>query len=407
MEARQPTPPGRRKRVLFVATHPTQYGAPLWRELARSEEVEITVAFMGLEGATLARDEEFGLEFAWDRPLLEGYAWKQLANRSPTGRRRGFFGRFNPEILAEVRRGGYDCVVSYGHSNLTFALAILGTPRSRTALVLSTDAHTLEPKHGKRWKVTAKRALFPALYRRATGVIAPSTATARYLRELGVAEEKIFLVPYAVDNAFFAESAQRADPTKQRASWGIPSDATVLLFVAKLQPWKRPDDALDGFAKAAVDQSHLVFVGDGPLAPRLKARAAELGILDRVHFIGFLNQGELPAAYAAADLLILPSEHEPFGVVVNEAMASGVPVVASDQVGAAGDLVIEGETGYVFPMGDVDALASTLRDALANRARLREMGNAAAKRMDAWSIADSVRGLTRAVQTVCTRVKPR
>ncbi len=131
----------------------------------------------------------------------------------------------------------------------------------------------------------------------------------------------------------------------------------------------------------------------------LEARAKELGVADRVRFLGFLNQSALPAAYVGSDLLVLPSDYDAFGLVVNEAMLCGRPAIVSDVVGAKFDLIREGETGFVFPARDVDALASILREVLPDAARLRQMGAAARRRMETWSPREYVEDLVAAVDT--------
>jgi glycosyltransferase involved in cell wall biosynthesis len=141
----------------------------------------------------------------------------------------------------------------------------------------------------------------------------------------------------------------------------------------------------------------LVFAGEGALRPSLVSEAESLGVASRIRFLGFVNQSGLPDTYAASDILVLPSEYEPFGVVVNEAMLCRCPVIVSDRVGARFDLVKEGETGYVFPCGDIDALASVLRVALNDRPRLQRIGEAARKRMASWSPADYVNALVTSV----------
>ena len=115
---------------------------------------------------------------------------------------------------------------------------------------------------------------------------------------------------------------------------GSPSDAPVALFVAKLVPWKRPQDLLK--AAARVEGLHVVLAGSGPLRPELEALAAQKDLSGRVHFLGFVNQSQLPAIYAAADFLVLPSEYEPFGVVVNEAFASGRTAIVSERLRECG-----------------------------------------------------------------------
>jgi glycosyltransferase involved in cell wall biosynthesis len=157
------------------------------------------------------------------------------------------------------------------------------------------------------------------------------------------------------------------------------------------------------FARAKVNDSYLVFAGDGPLKPALEEEAARLGILERVRFLGFVNQSSLPAVYSAADLLILPSEHEPFAVVVNEAMLCGCAVAVSDRVGARFDLVRPGENGFVFRCGEIEELAGILREALADRPRLRQMGAAARERMRDWSPAQNIEAFLSAMEKAVSR----
>jgi len=141
----------------------------------------------------------------------------------------------------------------------------------------------------------------------------------------------------------------------------------------------------------------LVFAGDGPLRGSLESEAKSIGVSERVRFLGFVNQSALPEAYTASDIVVVPSSYEPFGLVVNEAMLCGCPVVVSDRVGAKFDLVREDETGYVFPCSDVGALASALRRALSDRTGLRRMGDAARERMTSWSHVDYAHALVEAV----------
>jgi glycosyltransferase involved in cell wall biosynthesis len=166
-----------------------------------------------------------------------------------------------------------------------------------------------------------------------------------------------------------------------------------VLFCAKLQPWKRPLDLLQSFASAQVTDSHLVFAGDGPLRQDLEAQAKALGLANRVHFLGFKNQSQLPAVYSASDLLVLPSEYDAFGVVVNEAMLCGCAVAVSDRVGSGRDLISSGENGFIFPCGDRDALAAILRDALNDQKQLRRMGANARRRMETWSPRENIQGV--------------
>ena len=127
------------------------------------------------------------------------------------------------------------------------------------------------------------------------------------------------------------------------------------------------------------------MVGDGPLGDSLKEQAARLGIAERVRFAGLVKYSRLAEFYAASDVLLFPSEHEPYGLPVNEAMICGIPAIVSDRVGAGYDLVENGKTGYMYTCGDVGALEAILRRVLPDRALLKQMGEQARERMKTWS----------------------
>jgi glycosyltransferase involved in cell wall biosynthesis len=201
-----------------------------------------------------------------------------------------------------------------------------------------------------------------------------------------------------LDNIWWIEQTAQVDRADVRAAWRIPLDATVLLFCGKLQPWKRPLDIFRAFAKASVPGSCLVIAGDGPLRQTLDDEAQSLGIAEGVRFLGFVNQTQLPGVYRSSDLLVLASEYEVFSIVVNEAMLCGCPVVVSDRVGARFDLVHEGKTGFVYPAGNVEALAAILRKILPDRGGLQQMGDAARARMKDWSPRENVQGFVEAIE---------
>jgi glycosyltransferase involved in cell wall biosynthesis len=381
-------------RVLFVCSHPVQYQSPIFRQMAQHRRLDVHVAYCSLQGAEPMLDPEFGIELSWDVPLLDGYAWTHVPNRSRRPNSQGFFGLINPGLWKLISSGGYDAVVVLtGYVYASFWIALLAAKLHRRAVLFGTDAHALTARDGKRFKARIKRWVWPRLFGLADVVIVPSTLGTEMMRSLGISEERLALTPYAVDNGWWIEQSQAIDRDSVRRAWGVPQSAPVVLFCAKLQPWKRPQDLLHAFAKANVLHSHLVFAGEGPTRAELETQAATLGLAERVHFLGFKNQSQLPAIYCASDLLVLPSDYEPFGVVVNEAMLCGCAAVVSDRVGAGRDLVATEETGFIFPCGDRNALAAILRDVLGDPIRLRRMGEQARRRMETWSPVENIQGL--------------
>jgi glycosyltransferase involved in cell wall biosynthesis len=391
-------------RVLFVSSHPVQYASPLFRLFAKDPRLEIQVAYCSLEGAEPAWDPDFGVEVKWDIPLLDGYPWVLLPNRGGPARIGSFFGHFNPAIWQLIRRGNFDAVLLFtGYIYATFWLAIGAAKVKGTRILFGTDATSLKPRDGKRWKLVLKKLSLPAVFRLADVITIPSEAGRQFMRSLGISESQIALTPFVVDNRWWQRRAAEVDRSTVRRLWNIPEEASVALFCAKLQPWKRPQEALRGFARANVKGAYLVIAGDGPLRVSLEAEAKSLGIADRIRFLGFINQTGLPSVYRSADLFVLTSEYDPCPVVVCEAMLCGCPVVLSDEIRGRYDLVKDGETGFLYPSGNIEALAEVLSKALGDRRKLNELGAAAIARMETWSPQDNVEGVVTALEKACSR----
>lgn len=396
-----------RLRILAVAAHPVQYQAPLFRRLAARDDVELRVAYCSLRGAEPGHDPEFGTTVQWDVPLLEGYSWTHVPNHGNGGE--GFWGLRNPGIWKMIRAGNFDAVFCYtGYLRATFWIAYAAAKLSGSAFLFGTDAVSLDARDGASWKRGIKRILWPALFRLADQVIVLSSGTRKLMASLGIAKERVTLIPYVVDNDWWIAASAGVDRTAVRSSWGAAPDDVVILFCAKLQPWKRPADVLRGFAKAKLSRARLVFAGEGPLRPALESEAASLGLGNRVRFLGFMNQSGLPPVYAASDLLVLPSEYEPFAVVVNEAMCCGCMAAVSDRVGAGLDLVAPVRRDFIFRCGDVDALALLLRQAAEDPQALRELGRAARARMESWSPRENIEATVEAARVAAARTgRPR
>jgi glycosyltransferase involved in cell wall biosynthesis len=394
-------------RVLLVGTHPVQYESPLLRLLAKDPRLEILMAYCSLQGAESHFDRDFGIEVKWDVPLLEGYPWVAVPNRSWSPGLGSFFGLFNPGIWSLIRSGKFDAVVFYtGYAYSTFWMAVAAAKLSGVPILFGTDATSLQPRDAKRWKLPIKRFLLPKIFRLADVVIIPSEAGRQFILSMGISGSRVVLTPFVVDNAWWPERSSEVDRGAVRRQWGVPEDAQVVLFCAKLQPWKRPGDVLNAFAKANVEGAYLVFAGDGSMRVSLEAAAKGLGIAERTRFLGFVNQTGLPSVYRSADLFVLPSEYDPCPAVVCEAMLCGCPVVLSDEIRGRFDLVKDGETGFIFPCGDIDILARILANALGDRAKLSELSRGAVARMETWSSRENIDGTVMSVHRA-VQLRPR
>jgi glycosyltransferase involved in cell wall biosynthesis len=390
-----------RRRLLIINSHVIQYSSPNFRQLALDSRIDPLVAYCSMQGAESGVDPEFGVRVSWDRPLLDGYSWTSVRNRALRPGLGRFFGLLNPGLWNLIRDGNFDAVLLTGYFYASAWIAIAAAKRFGTPILFVTDSHSLRSWRAQSaGKLRFKKWLIRRIFSLAQAILVSSSGGVEYLKSLGFSSDRIFLVPSAVDNDWWTEQAAKVDRNAARAAWKIPAEGTVVLFCAKLQRWKGPLDLLEAFARANVPNSYLAFAGDGPERSHLERRATELGLAERVRFLGFLNQSQLPSAYCAADLFVLPSLFEPFGLVVNEAMLCGLPVAVSDRVGARFDLVRPGENGYIFSAGDADALAAVLMEILRDSEKRERMGAAAGRRMETWSPREYVRSMVSAVNLV-------
>lgn len=396
--------PENRYRLLIVDSHPAQYAPPIYRRMVRHPELEIQVAYCSLQGADAGIDPEFGVEVKWDVPLLEGYPWVSVPNRSWRPVLGSFFGLMNPGLWKLIRNGGYNAIFSFtGYSYLSFWIVVAAAKLSGIPLLSSSDGYNVGGANPKRWKSLLKRFCLPLIYGANDIVIAPSQATFRFVESLGIPKKRIWLTPGGFDYEWWSREADRSDRSQTRADLGVPADCTVLLFCAKLNPRKRPQDVLQAFAKANLPACVLVFAGDGPSRKELEAKAKILGVDDRVVFCGFVNQSRLPALYRAADLFVLSSEWDGCPLVVCEAMSCRCPVLLSDAIPGRFELVKDGDAGLIYPCGDINALASVLQDVLQDPEKLSRLSASASERVKAWSVPVYVDRLVDAVRSVVRR----
>lgn len=392
-------------RLAVVNSHPIQYFAPLYRRLAGEPDIEITVYYCSRAGEEEYEDEGFGGEsFSWDVPLLEGYDYRFLQNVRRGRKPGGFWSLTNPSIIPTLYRKRYDAVWFHGHAYASYLLGVVGALAAGSSLFMRCETHLDLDRPPLRRALRGP--VMTQFYRLFDACLAIGTRNAEFYREHGVSQEQLFPVPYAVENRRFREGSRsaRERPSQARKALGLPGpEVPVVLFLSKLIPRKRPMDLLKAFKRVSErgkGSLALAMVGGGPERQRLEAFVDQREVPD-VHFLGFRNQSELPDIYGACDIFVLPSENEPWGLVVNEAMCGGLPVVVTDEVGAAADLVREGENGFKYPVGDVETLADKLAE-LAQDSVLREdMGRSSLEIIEEWDLDACEEGVREALRATC------
>lgn len=338
-------------KLVYLASHPVQYHAPLFRALAARSDFEAWFAHR--QDAAGQADAGYGVPFEWDVDLLGGYSHRFLRNVARRPSVSAFAGCDAPDVGAWLAAARPDALVVGGWNLKAYWQAIAAARRLRIPVHARTDSQAM-PADGW-WRPLLRQVLHRPLLRRLDGFLAAGSRSAAYLRGLGIRDDRIAVVPHAIDVARFA--AARAQRAATRSAEGADA-RPLLVFVGRLVPMKRIDLLLAAIAGLPADACSLWVVGDGPLRAGLERAAAGLP----VRFLGFRNQSALPALLAAADLLVLPSERDTWGLVVNEMLAAGGRALVSESAGCAPDLSAFGPAVRAFaPGGLAAALDASLR----------------------------------------------
>ncbi len=340
-------------RLLFIVERATQFEAPFFRYAAGRDEAELQVLFTRPAPGGSVYDPELGHEVSWGIDLLSGYEWAAAPERGA--------GRW---LGGEIARRRPDLVIVNGYTRRDYLAAAFAARLRGAAVALRTDS-VLWP--GEVAPPLSRR----LLYRRALPVLfrlfyTTGSLGRRYLEACGLPAERIGRFPYAVDVEHFRAASALAPAERRdgRASLGIPEATRVVLAVAKMSGREAPWDLLRAFAALPGEDLRLLLVGDGPERGALEGFAASR-LAGRAIFAGYVPYPELPRMYGLSDLFVHPAREERWGVSVEEALAAGLPVVASSRVGAAHDLVRPGANGRLYGAGRSDELASALAAALA------------------------------------------
>jgi glycosyltransferase involved in cell wall biosynthesis len=387
------------RRLAIVASHPVQYQAPWFRALAA--RCDLTVFFCHKQDAAGQGLAGFGQAFEWDVPLLDGYRHEWLDNVSAAPGVDKFGGCDTPDIGRKLAAGHFDACVLNGWYLKSYLQALRACRAQGLPVMVRGDSQLGGPR--PRLKAVLKHVPYRWMLRRFNAHLYVGQANLTYLRHFGVRPERLFFAPHCVDNERFATGADEARrsgaASRLRDAWGATAATTVFLYAGKLTTWKRPADFVEAVGVLARTGHDVrgVVVGSGPDEDALRARAAADGI--PMVFDGFRNQTEMPARYAAGDGLIVPGR-ETWGLVVNEAMAVGVPAIVSDAVGCAPDLIDEGRTGATYPLGAVSALAERMAELAARRSTGPEMRTDVLERIARYTCAAAAEGTLGAVEAV-------
>jgi glycosyltransferase involved in cell wall biosynthesis len=343
------------KKLAIISSHPIQYNAPLFAFLAEKGNFKLRVFYTWGEDAVKPKyDPDFNKVIEWDIPLLEGYSYKFVKNVAKRQGSHHFLGIDNPGLIQDVEQWGADVVWVWGWSFKSHLLAMRYFS-GKIPVWFRGDSLSLSRPNGL--KSLLRRVFLKWIYSHVDFAFHVGEHNKNYYLENGLDSDQLVLASHAVDNDRFINSRISHTEIKQfRENIGYAETDFVIQFAGKLEPRKNPFYLKEIWNYIASPHIKLLIVGNGPLGNELKAVCKND---DRIRFLDFQNQTQMPKLYQSCNALILPSVSETWGLAMNEAMASGIPVLASENCGGAIDL-LQDDCGFIFPLNNPQLVANTI-----------------------------------------------
>lgn len=393
------------KKLAIYAIHPIMYQTPIFAELdAYIKKNKLAMECSILFGDDLSLKETHFIEtnviFKPDTPfLLDGYKYTFLKNYTKDARS-GFFSRINPEIIYNLYKNRYDAILIHGYESLTAWLALLAAKLTGTKVIWRGEAVLRGIENNKSLKQRMKRYILKFFFKACDAVLYSCTGNKEYLKFYGVENAKLFSIPCAVNNDFFQAEKLKYQNSHEliKQELGIVSNDIVILFSARFTKRKRPLDLLN--ALLLIDHSNItiLFVGDGPERQVMENFVVQNNI--KAIFTGFKNQSEMSKFYSIADIDIVISDYDPSPKAMNEAMNFEMPIIVTDVIGTAYDLVEEGKNGFIIKVGDTTTLAQKINYFNLHREMLETFGKASFEKVQLWNYAEDAKGIFEAFNYV-------
>jgi glycosyltransferase involved in cell wall biosynthesis len=359
-------------KLAIITTHPIQYNAPLFKLLHERNNISIKVFYTWSQLEKGEKyDPGFGKKIQWDLPLFDEYDYSFVNNVSTKPGSHHYRGIDNPTLINEVQSWGANAILVYGW-NFKSHFKAMRFFYGKIPVLFRGDSTLLDEKRGL--KKMIRRYFLTYVYSNIDLAMYAGTANKDYFNAYGLKEKQLIFMPHAIDNNRFKENQfTQKKSLELRNKLNISKDALVFLFAGKLEPKKQPDFLAKAFMDITAKGVYLIIAGSGELEEFLKNK---YGKHESIKFVEFQNQQQMPTLYAACDVFVLPSKGpgETWGLAINEAMAAGKAIIASNVCGAAYDIIYNNKNGFVFDKNNIEALQTCLRFFCENRDNVKIMG---------------------------------
>ncbi len=373
-----------RRRLVILTEIIAPYRIPVFNALAQRAEIDLHVIFLAESDPKLRDWLVYKDEIRFSYQVLPSW-------------RREFAGHnllLNRGLKKGLQRAAPDAILCGGYNYLASWQAMRWARQRRVPFILWVESTERDIRGRKRAIEFLKRGFI----RRCSAFVVPGKASMQYVMNYGVIEEDIVTAPNAVDTELFAQRAEEVRREAERHRQALQLPPRFFLFVGRLVREKGVFDLLEAYGKLSPELRtlvSLVLVGEGTAREEVTRRALHIAP-GQVRCAGFVQRDQLAGYYALAESFVFPSHSDTWGLVVNEAMACGLPVISSDAAGCAADLVQDHWNGRVVGRGDVIQLASALEELGRDSALRTRMGNHSRERILRYSPAACAAGIAQA-----------
>lgn len=371
------------KRLAIITTHPIQYNAPLFAMLQAREKIEVKVFYTwGREVLQNKYDPGFGKSIEWDIPLLEGYNYVFLDNVATSRGSHHYKGINNPMLIKEIKQWGANALLVYGW-NFKSHWTAMRFFYKQIPVLFRGDSTLINEKMGV--KKLLRKISLKYVYSYIDKALYAGIANKAYFKAMGLVKNQLVFMPHAIDNKRFAVNKKyENDASLLKNKLGIEKGSLIFLYAGKLDENKNVSLLIKAFISLNTSVHYLLIVGNGVKESELKEQSK---LHKNIIFLNFQNQQQMPGIYAAADIFVLPSKTETWGLSINEAMAAGKPVIASNTIGATFDLVKNNENGFIFKSDNVTDLKRKLNHFINDLNAVLLMGKASLEIIEKYSYA--------------------
>jgi glycosyltransferase involved in cell wall biosynthesis len=376
------------RRLVILTEIISPYRIPLFNSLAREPDVDLHVIFLSETDPGLRQWQVYKSEIQFSHQILA--AWRKRMGR--------YNMLLNSGLSSALKASSPDVILCGGYNYVASWQALFWARARKIPFLLWSESNEQDLRRAHALVEILKDEFF----KRSNGFVVPGKSAREYVRVHKINDDRIFTAPNAVDNELFAIAAKaaRQNGTALRSQLALPE--RYILFVGRLVPEKGVFELLSAYAKLderTREQVGLVYAGDGVARRQLEAQSASISP-GMVRFAGFVQRDPLAMYYALADILVLPTHNDPWGLVVNEAMACGLPVIVSQVAGCAADLVKENWNGMLINPKDVSSLAAAMGRIAENPELCAAMGMNSAELISCYSPAAWSLGISRAIAAI-------